>query len=314
MRVYVLSALLLLGLVATGLAATGLGGAYFRAIGVTIPTGYSSDGSAANQAAARQDAASLLAKVTLPDGASRLTSEPSGDNGYLKPLEALEGDEAHAVAYGWWQVTGTPAQVMSFVKKYPPARAKQTGTGGGANYNTGTSAESVSFQWPAVAGVLGYRALTVTATSLPNGKTGVLVESQSDWVVLRPSTERIPSAVRRIELTSAEPEHPGSSIALSVTKRSQVSAVVRLINWLPVAQPVVYACPLLTDPRVIKLSFEAGNGTRLAALTYMDYRPWLSPSIGCKAVDLTLGGRRQDPLLGGGFLKRLTAIVGKPLV
>jgi hypothetical protein len=37
-------------------------------------------------------------------------------------------------------------------------------------------------------------------------------------------------------------------------------------------------------------------------------------SIGCKPVGLTVAGQRRDPLLGGGFLKALTAIVGKTLV
>jgi hypothetical protein len=320
-----ISAVSLLGLVATGLATgrsphgggaspSGLGGVFFRANGLTIPTGYSSDGSAENQAAARRDAPSLLAKVNLPNGASRLTSEPSGDNGYLKSLEALEGDEAHAVASGWWQVPATPRQVIGFVKQHPPAGAKQSGTGGGANSNTGTSSVSVYFQWPAVPGVLGPRTVLVTATSLPGGDTGVLVEAQSDWVVLRPSSERIPSAVRTIELTSAALGEPGPSIALRVTRRSQVAAIVRLINWLPVAQPVTYGCPALINPRVIKLRFEAGAGAPLAVLTYMDYYPWLSPSIGCKPIGLMLAGQRQDPLLGGGFLKALTAIVGKTLV
>lgn len=286
----------------------------FRALGLTIPTGYSSDGSAGNRAVARRDAPSLVAQVKLPAGANPLTSEPHGDNGYLKPQRVLEGDLADITARGWWQVSGEPSQVIGFVEAHPPAGARQSGGGGGGNRRTGTSELSVSFQWPAVAGVLGSRMVTVTATSLPNGNTGVLAESQSDWVVLRPSSERISAQVRSVSLTSIELHGRAPSIAATVTGRSRVRAIVRLINSLPVAQPTVYMCPAEMDPRLVKIAFRGAGGAPLAVLTYMDFRPWLGPSLGCGPIDLTIGGRRQHPLLGGDFLKTLTKLVGRTLL
>ena len=89
--------------------------------------------------------------------------------------------------------------------------------------------------------------------------------------------------------------------------------VVRLINALPDAQPVVYACPALTDPRVITMTFRAATGAPLATFTYMDFRPWAAPSIGCKTIGPTIGGRRERPLVGGYFLRTLATLVGRPL-
>lgn len=284
----------------------------FRTLGLTIPTGYSSNGSAANRAAAGQDADSLLVKVRLPAGATELTAEPSGDHAYLKPMPTLEGDGAHAVASRWWRVPGTPSQMIAFVKAHPPAGAKQVGGGSSGNPRTGTSALSVYFHWPSVPGVLGERTAAVTATKLPNGDSGVLVESQTDWVVLRPSTERIPSMARGIKITSTAAGQP--AIGLPVTAPSRVRAIVRLINSLPIAQPITYACPAEIDPRLIKISFQGSGGASVTVLTYVDFRPWLSPSVGCKSIGLTIAGRPQPPLLGGGFLHTLTALVGRSLL
>lgn len=280
---------------------------------VSVAAAATTSASAANRTAARRDADSRLAKVVLPPGATRLTSEPSGDNGYLKPQPVLEGDMANVVASQWWQVPATPSEVTEFVKAHPPAGARQSGTSTTQNGN-GASAVSVSFRWPPVPGVLGDRMLTLTATMLRSGDSGVLLESQSDWVVLRASSERIPAAVRRIQVTSAVLGRRVPSIAFSVTRRSWIRATLRLINSMPVAQPVTYVCPAETDPRVITMTFQRANGAALAVLTYMDWRPWLSPSIACKTVGLTIAGRRQRPLLGGNFLLTLTKLLGRPLV
>lgn len=221
---------------------------------------------------------------------------------------------ANAVASAWWQLRSTPSLVMALVKAHPPAGAWQSGTSREENTLTGTSALSVWFQWRAIPNVLGERTVMVTATSLANGETGVLVESQSDWVVLRPWSERIPAAVRRIKFSSVAPRGRSRSVALSVTRPSQVRAIVRLINSLPIAQPAIYFCPAHTDPRLITITFEAASGAPLAVLTYMDFRPWLSRSDGCKTIGLTIGGHPQRPLVGGDFLPTLMKLLGRPLI
>jgi hypothetical protein len=277
-------------------------------------TGVAAAGSrSANQAASRRDARSLLAKLMLPAGATPVASEPAGDHGYLKVVGPLESDLARALAHGWWEVPGTPSDVIAYVRAHPPAGSTPSGSGSGGNIYTGTTSTSVNYQWPPVRDVLGDRELAVTATALPGGETGVLAEAQSDWIVPRPATERIPSSTGEIDISSGAPGKPPVE-SLSVSGPSEVRKIVGLINALPIAQPIVVACPLLIDPRLITMTFRAASdGAALAVLTYDDFRPWAEPSGLCKAVDLTIGGHRQDPLIGGRFLQRIGRTVGRSL-
>jgi hypothetical protein len=296
--------------------AAGLAAVATSALGTAVPPprGYTNDGSRANRAAARRDAPALLAKVQLPPGARRLGSEPPGDHGYLRPGQVLEGDLAHAVAHAWWEVPETESELIAYVKAHPPPGGTVSWTGGAGNVHTGTTALTVSFGLPAVPDVLGYREVAVTATALPGGNAGVLIESQSDWVVLRPISERIPATTRELDVTAGAPGGP-PAIALTVTRPAVVRQVVRVINALPIAQPVVINCPALFDPRLIAITFRAAGatGAPLAVLTYDDFRPWSGPSVGCKTVVLTIGGRRRDPLVGGYFLRSLEHILGRRL-
>jgi len=268
----------------------------------------------ANRAAARRDAHSLLAKLVLPAGAIRIVSEPRGDNGYLKASGWLEGDDAHALAHRWWEVPGTPDGVIAYVRAHPPAGSRLFGTGTAGNLYNATSADSVYYERPGVRDVLGFRELDVTATALPDGETGVLAEAQSDWIVPRPSSEQVPPSTAEIDITSGAPgQQPAES--LSVTEPSEVSGIVRLINAMPIAQPISYGCPALTDPRLVTMTFRAATGSPpLAVLTYYDFRPWSGPSQGCKTVELRIGGRRRDPLIGGDFLRAIGRILGRSLI
>ncbi|MFZ0043428.1 MAG: hypothetical protein WAK93_19115 [Solirubrobacteraceae bacterium] len=266
-----------------------------------------------NRRAARRDAPLLLAKLILPPGAIHLPTEPAGDNGYLKPMEALESDMAHVVARAWWQLPGTPAEAIAFIRAHPPAGPQLSSTGSLGNRNTGTSALSLSYQWRGVGEKLGQRELTVTTTALPNGQTGLLAEAQSDWIVPRPKSERIPSSTRLIQITTGTSGAKWTGF-LSVTGAAKVDRIVGLINGLAIAQPIVYVCPPQTNPRLITMTFRASPDTRaLAVLTYADYQPWSGPSEACKTVQLTVGGRRQDPLIGASFLKTIGRLLGTSL-
>jgi hypothetical protein len=284
----------------------------FLAVAVAVVGVAMAGSQSANQAASRRDARYLLGKLELPAQATRLGSEAHGDHGYLKVSGVLEGDAAHSLAHGWWELPGTPDGVIAYVRAHAPAGGTLSGTGRAGNAFNGTSAESLSYQWPPVRNVLGSRELAVTATALPDGKTGVLAETQSDWIVRRPAAEQIPPTTRVIDVTSGVEGQPPVE-SLSVSNRSEVRKIVKLINGLPIAQPIVYACPLLTDPRIITMTFRTVTGGPLAIMTYDDFRPWSGPSEGCKTVDLTIAGRRQDPLIGGYFVQTIGRILDKPL-
>jgi hypothetical protein len=58
---------------------------------------------------------------------------------------------------------------------------------------------------------------------------------------------------------------------------------------------------------------DSNQGAALDVLTYYDFRPWLGPSQACKTVDLTIAGRRQDPLIGGDCLQAIGRMLGRSL-
>jgi hypothetical protein len=287
-------------------------GALISATALATRAGPTSE-TAPDRAVARRDAPGLLSKVVLPAGATRLGSEPRDDNGYLKPQRVLVGDAAHVVAHAWWQVMQTPDQLIAFVKAHPPAGGTPAWTSNAGNSRTGTSALSVGFEFKAIPNVLGYRTVTVTATALHGGRTGVLLESQSDWIVERSAAERIPADVREIQIAVTRPGKP-SALRLSVTGGPRVGRIVGLLNRLPIAQPIVYACPAEFDPKLITMTFRSATGATLAVLSYADFRPWSAPSVACKTIQLTIGGRPQTSLLGGSFLSAIARILHRSLI
>ena len=185
-----------------------------------------------NRQAARRDAALLVTELHLPPAATAVTSEPPRDHGYLRPLPALEPALATATAHAWWTVPGAAQRVIDAIEADPPAGATQAGTGSGANAKTGTSELEVDYQWPPVADVLGSRLLRVTVTSVGGGRTGVLAEAQSVWVVPRSASERIPAATRVVEITSTVPgaAHGGD---VTVTRAAQVGRDRRAAERAP---------------------------------------------------------------------------------
>ncbi|HEX4008607.1 MAG TPA: hypothetical protein VHX62_01280 [Solirubrobacteraceae bacterium] len=262
---------------------------------------------AANRAAAHADAPELLAALRLPSGATRLPAEPAGDHGFLKATPALNPTSAHAVVHAWWRVSGDAAGVLAYVRAHAPAGARPGGTGEIIDTHTGASARTLDYDWPPIAGVLGERELAVTVMTLPGGVAGVLAEAESDWIVPRPASERIPSAVREIDIAVAKPDQPAGA-PRSVTSRARVRRIVALFNAMPITQPAWYSCPaeMLSGSRRLTFTFRARvGGPALARATYADYRPLNAPSGPCTPIQLTIGGRAQDGLIGGYFIRRI---------
>lgn len=269
----------------------------------------------ANKRAARLDAAALLAGIRLPGGAVSSPVEPAGDGGNLKPEQALDGALARIDRHAWWRVPGSLTGVFAFIKDNPPTGSKLEGSGG--LYHDGVPESlTADFYWPPVRGVLGERELAVTITTLADGGTGVLAQSESVWIVPRPPSERIPATAREVEVTSAVLDGP-VKLAFSVSARTQVMRIVSLLNALPIVQPGAYSCPGLTiqGAHTITISFRTtAGGPLLASATYTAW-PGLAYTSGpCNGIDLTIGGRRDDPLLGGDFLRRLERLLGRSLL
>jgi hypothetical protein len=269
---------------------------------------------ASNKRAAQLDASKLLASLKLPASATSLSAEPSGDGGELKPQPALVATTANFDVHAWWRVPGTEDATLEYIEAHPPAGATQYATGSGTG-QSGATEQSVSYSWPAAPGVLGFRELTVIVTSLQNSVTGVLAEAESDWIVPRPASEQIPAGVHEVDITSAKLNGP-TTISLSVTNPASVRRVASLIDAMPIVQPGWYSCFALVGEgaRVITVRFRARPGSSvLAQATYTDYPPLTAPSGPCTAVDFSIRGRAQTPLIGGDFVKQLDNIVGVSL-
>jgi hypothetical protein len=212
-----------------------------------------------------------------------------------------------------WKVSGRPKTVLSYIEAHLPSAASRFETGSGGNVRTGSSSQDVGYMWPAAPGVLRARVLEVTVTALPGGLTGVLAQSQSDWFVPRPASERVPPGVQTIGL-SVTTFGGGRVVSRTVRSATKIGRIVALIDAMPIVQPDTFSCPalILTGARVIELKFRAAMSRLVAEASYTDY-----PSIGgvsgaCNPIAFTVHGRVQRPLIGGHFVDRLGRIVGSP--
>jgi hypothetical protein len=271
---------------------------------------------AGNRRAARRDAPGLLRALRLPAGAVSAPGEPRGDGGWLRPQQALVATPARADVHTWWRVLGRPDVVLAYVEAHPPSGAKLFTIGSGHNDRTGRTVLNVSYTWPAIPGLVGFRELAISATALSGTVTGVLAQAESDWILPRPPSERVPARTREIDITTAKLAGQ-TTAALSVTNAAKVRRIVSLINAMPIAQPGLISCPELQvdGARVITIKFQARAGAPpLARATYTDYPPLTAPSGRCTPISFSIGGRVQHPLIGGDFLKKLQRILGVRLI
>jgi hypothetical protein len=281
--------------------------------GVPTGPGRGASGSALarNRRAAHRDAAALLSKLRLPAVAVRLTAEPAGDHGWLKPMQALVATTAHADVHGWWQIPAAGGDVLAYLEARAPAGSKLGMTGGGSK--PGSTEQDVSFQWPAIPGRLTSRQLAVSLTALPGGSTGVLAQAESEWIVPRPRSERVPASTREVVVTLA-PRNGGLNRSDAVTSAGQVRRIVAMINALPVTQPVETSCPgMMVGVPLITFRFRASpGGAVLAQASYQDQFAGLSNQ--CDPITLTIAGRARHALLGDDFVRRVQRLTGFDLV
>jgi hypothetical protein len=268
---------------AIGVVATG------RSHGI-LPT------TASNRRAAVRDAKGLLAGVAPPAGA---VLQSSGTKiGPHAPL--LTTAFASAVAYSTWTVPEDPASVLSFVETHLPSGSKVVSTGsGGPNPST----QSVIRSWPPVDGVLDVRWLEIDVTSASSGGTQLHAESQSQWVVTRPSGEQIPAGVREVDVTSGWPGKP-PFVSRQVTNRADVRRLVRLFRSLEIVQPGAINCPAFSpNPAAVVIDFRSGATKQVVADASVSPEASFSwppnvPGWACFPVAFTVRGRKWNPLSG----------------
>jgi len=284
------------------------------ALALTLTGGAVAATLSGNRRAARRDAASLLGKLRLPPGTVHLFAEPHGDHAYLKPMPALAADQARAVRHEWWEVPdSSPTAVISYVEAHPPAGGTLLGWGSEGNLYTGTSALDVEYSWPGVPGKLGGRYLWVVSTELPGSKTGILEQTQSDWIVPRSPSERVPAGVHQVDVTVADVDGPVTK-SLTVTSGSKVRRIIAFIDGLPIVQPEWFGCPAETETgaQQITLSFLSAADApppALAQAGFTSFRGWQGDSGPCNPVTFSILGRAGTSLIGGEYVKSLQRIL-----
>jgi hypothetical protein len=261
------------------------------AVVVAVPATATSDaspGSASNHAAARADAASLLARLRLPAGAAQSSTEPAGDGGALARPGRYPVTPNLVDDHQWWVVPGAPQNVLSYIERHKPAGATLTMTGGSSGpHQPQTSVEAYS--WAPQPGELSQRSLVLSALALSHRRTGLRVDAEDVWISTRPASETVPAGVRAVSIT-VQPLGGAASSPTIVRSRVKVRRIVALVDRLPAAQPGVVACPADWGP-IVHLAFLGSAGAGTLARVAAD-------PTGCAAVSFWLGGVEQPALSG----------------
>ncbi len=188
-----------------------------------------------NRAAATVDAHNLLAMVRVPSGSSAATTPR--DTGFEQPQDFV-GVSASATASHSWIVHDSVDRLLRFVVAHLHPGSRWDGSGnGGPNTD-----ESQIRSWPPVKGVLDGRWLRLEAYSYGT-HTYLTARAQSQWVITREASERIPSKVTKITIKVTD-GHGRTTQDLTITKPRIVDKVVGLYNSLGVIQPAtIMGCP-----------------------------------------------------------------------
>jgi hypothetical protein len=254
---------------------------------------------AARRRRAREDAASLLARVRLPAGAEQLAREPAGDGGTLarvvtRPAVAPTLVDEHT----WWRVPGSAASVLDYVSSHvPPGGRLMEGASQGPKRGDVVSGY-VGIAWLPVGRLLGTRELLVQFAKLAGGGVGVRVDAQVQWIIPRPVNERIPRGVHEVDVVLASPGQ-APSLEVKVVSPEKIRALVAMVNGLGIVQPGAYSCPSYSPGEpVVTFTFLASDGG--AVLASAGQLAGVSePTTPCDPMTFSIRGRARTPLLGG---------------
>jgi hypothetical protein len=262
------------------------------ALSARAPTGVT------NKRAAERDTAQLLRRVVLPSGAVRLAREPPGDGGLLRHAGSAPSGllvDRHRL----WLVHERLAQVARFVAHHPPRGGRLSGTVTSSGRHIPAN-KSFTFSFRPIPGRISSRGLEVTLVALPRHRTGVRADAQDIWMLPRPPTERVPAAVRKIDVrTSKAYRRVGSA--------TKVRRIVRWFDALPIVQPGGrFGCPPDTVRRPpMTIRFRSAQGVLLARAAVPG-----SFAIGsCAPIEFWIGSHRQKPL-SGHLYGRISRLLG----
>ena len=251
----------------------------------------------ANRRAAISDAARLLAGVTPPSGSAVVWRRSA--TGPQENVPLLTTAFASAVASERWRVPGAPDAVLSDVESHLPPGSKVVSTGSGGPHPT---FQSVTRAWSPVSGRLDVRWLEIVVAANSSGGTALTAESQSQWIVARPTDERVPAGVTEVDVSKGLPGRP-PRLARHVTAPRTVRRLVTLFNSLAIVQPGAINCPAATLQPIVTVAFRGGaTGGVLASATVVAGADFSWPDTvaawACFPIGFTAGGHRLDSLAG----------------
>lgn len=271
--------------------------------------GGSTQTTASNQARARTDAQRLLAMVRVP--ADSVLAPTPHDTG-SEQVQRFIGVSASATASRTWIVHGGVNRLLRYVVAHlrPGSKWLSSGSGG-----PGAEVSQIRY-WPPVKGVLDGRWLQIEAYA-HGAHTYLTARTESQWVVAREASERIPASVTRVTVSVANAR--GRQMhQMTVTKPLVVRRVVGLYNSLGVIQPaIIMGCP--PEPAgTVTLRFYASPTSVIATAsssTAADPRwPASAPAWACFPISIRLAHRNYPSLSGNVItpLERLLHIKLKP--
>lgn len=253
-----------------------------------------------NRGAAHADAHNLLAMVSVPAGSS-LAIAPR--NAGFDAGRDFIGASASATATRTWIVKDSARQTLRYVtaRLHPGSTLESTGTG---------EILSQIRSWPPINGVLDGRWLQLQAYSSEN-HTYLTAQAQSQWVITRNASERIPSSVTKVTISVTTATHRKVH-QVTITRPSTVRQVVRLYNSLGVIQQAtIMGCPPQLAG-VLELSFYRSHSNVIAtASSPTDASPpWpaSAPAWACFPIKITLAQHRA-PSLSGNVLTPLAKLL-----
>ena len=269
---------------------------------------------AQNHQAALRDGSQLLKHTPLPSAARPSSTEPAGDQGVLSGPAFRIGITNLVYAHAWWTVNEPQAgRVFKFEKSSQPKNATPDTTCGPMDQAPHWTC--VSWIFPPRPGVLGTRELIVKMVGLGHGTTGIRADTEVQWIVPRPASERVPHRVHVIQVVERVPGK-AASFSTVLTQASQVHRVVELTNQLPTLQPADWMCPRLPDGHpFVTLTFRASkNGPVLARARQEANDSEAASNTGCFAMSFQINGQAQPALINGTrFLRNVGRVIGAKL-
>lgn len=266
------------------------------AAAVTAVAGSAGASTPGNLVRARAEAAELLRLLRVPPGAVQDTRAPAfGGRGVLGAPGYDEATPNLVDAHFWWTVSGRATEVLAYATKRMPRGAKLLVSGWGGPR---PSWYMKSFSLRPIPGVLAQRVLAVTVAQLDSTTTAIRTDGEAVWITPRPASERVPSGVREIDITSPH-------VAVKVVG-SPATQIVSWINSMGIGQPGSINCPVLGGPTVTFV-FRDGGGREVARASGVDFD---GTSGECNAIALSIRGRAQPPLIGGDFYGRVQRLLG----